>query len=80
MNWDYDLTYEDVELTEDIQALLQYPYGITFSCFFSVTQVFFTDSDPYSDGQYEDIEELNASVIFVNDLMTNILYNLGYMY
>ena len=36
VDWDYDLTTDDVYLAEDIQSLLQYPYGITFSCVFSI--------------------------------------------
>lgn len=40
VDWDYDFDDEgredDVELSEDIQSLMQYPYGLTFSCFFAV--------------------------------------------
>ena len=42
--------------------------------------MFFTNTDPYADGEYDEIDALNASVIFINEVATNILYNLGYMY
>ena len=80
INWTYDLSEDDVTLAEDIQSLMQYPYGLTFSCFFGVDSVFISDSDPMADGELTEEEALNKSVIFVNDFFTNILYNLGYMY
>jgi len=37
LNFDkYNFTEgDDVELAEDIQAMMQYPYGLSFSCFFA---------------------------------------------
>lgn len=42
--------------------------------------VFWTDEDPLADGELTEEEALQKSVIFVNDITTNILFNLGYMY
>jgi hypothetical protein len=66
VDWDYDLEIDDIELSEDIQSMMQYPYGISFSCFFFTSQVFFADYDPYADGVYDETDQLNASIVFVN--------------
>jgi hypothetical protein len=80
LDWDYDLEVDDIELSEDIQSMLQYPYGISFSCFFAINQVFIAEDDPYADGVYDETDALKASIVLVNSIFTNVLYNLGYMY
>lgn len=80
IDWNYDLSEDDVEFAEDIQQMMQFPYGFTFSCFFATQQVFFASHDPMEDGVMTDDEALEQSVILVNDFTTNVLYNLGYMY
>lgn len=35
IDWNYDLSEDDVEFAEDIQQMMQFPYGFTFSCFFA---------------------------------------------
>lgn len=59
---------------------MQFPYGVSFSCFFSFTQIFIAKDDPMADGELTEEEALAAAIILVNDVVTNILYNLGYMY
>jgi len=62
-----------------IQQILQFPYGTTFSCSFSFTQIFISDN-PKADGDLTEEERLKVSIILVTDILTNILFNLGYMY
>ena len=45
-----------------------------------MTGVFFSDTDADADGELTQEEALQKSVIFVNDITTNILFNLGFMY
>lgn len=52
---------------------------MTFSCAFAVTEVFIAD-DPLADGELTEEERLKVSIILVTDVLTNILFNLGYMY
>ena len=80
IDWDYDMSNDDVEFAEDIQMMMKFPYGFTFSCFFATNQVFFADKDPMSDGEITEEEAIEQSVILVNEMATNVLYNLGYMY
>lgn len=80
IDWDYDMEEDDVEFAEDIQQIMQFPYGFTFSCFFATQMVFFSDPDPMADGEMTEDEALAASVVLVNEMATNVLYNLGYMY
>lgn len=38
LDYNYNFTEgDDVELAEDIQKMMQYPYGLCFSCFFAFT-------------------------------------------
>lgn len=63
----------------EAQAILQFPYGVTFSCAFAVLQVFVAD-DPNPDGDLTEEERLRVSIILVTDVLTNLVFNLGYMY
>lgn len=69
---------EDVDLMYDIQALMKFPYGTCFSCYFTFTQVFIAD-DPVAEGELTEEERLRASIILVSDVVTNLMYNAGYM-
>lgn len=50
-----------------------------FSCSFSFLQIFISDN-PTADGDLTEEERLRVSIILVTDVLTNILFNLGYMY
>jgi len=41
--------------------------------------VFIAD-DPWADGVITEEERLKTSVIVVNDILTNLIFNVGYMY
>jgi len=41
--------------------------------------VFIAD-DPWADGVLTEEERLKTSVIVVNDILTNLIFNVGYMY
>lgn len=42
--------------------------------------MFFAETDPMADGELTEEEALAASVIFVADIPSNILFNMGFMY
>jgi len=63
----------------EVQSILQFPYGVTFSCAFSVMQIFIME-DPEADGDLTEEEKLKVSIILYHDILTNVLFNLGYMY
>jgi len=75
----YSWPEDDMDYMYAIQSILQFPYGTTFSCSFAVTQVFIADN-PNPDGDLTEEERLRVSIILVTDVLTNILFNLGYMY
>ena len=40
----------------------------------------FIADDPLADGELTEEERLRKSIIIVHDILTNILFNLGYMF
>jgi hypothetical protein len=40
VDWSYVYPDDEIEIVEDIQHLLQFPYGTSFSCYFFIYQVF----------------------------------------
>lgn len=40
----------------------------------------FVAEDPWADGQLTEEERLKTSIIIVNDYLTNLVFNVGYMY
>lgn len=76
----YNLPTQDVEYVYELQNLLKFPYGESFSCYFSFASIFIAKWDPLADGELTEEEALKKSIILVSDVITNILFNLGYMY
>ena len=62
-----------------IQQFVQFPYFTSFNCYYGCTQVFLA-KDPWADGVLTEEERLRTSIIIVEDVLTNIIFNLGYMY
>jgi len=52
---------------------MSYPYGLTFNCFFAVNNVFFSQN-PVND------TSIAGKLIFINQPITNVLFNAGYLY
>ena len=80
VDWTYVYPDDEIEIVEDIQNVLQFPYGTSFSCYFFIYQVFIAKYDPLADGELTEEEALESSIILVNNVLTNVLFNLGYMY
>lgn len=40
----------------------------------------FIAEDPWADGVLTEEERLKTSIIIVNDILTNLIFNVGYMY
>jgi len=55
-----DLSYPDdnLKITEEVSGLLKFPYGFTFSCYFALSGVFWSDEDPEADGELTEEEAL----------------------
>jgi hypothetical protein len=64
---------------DNIQIILQFPYYVSFNCYYAANQVFIAQ-DPWADGQLTEVERLRTSIILVNDYLSNLLFNVGYMY
>lgn len=71
---------DDVLIVTDIQSLMKFPYGVSFNCYFFIYNTWIAINDPLEDGIISPDEALALSIILVNDVLTNILFNLGYMY
>ena len=77
----YSWPENDIDYMYEIQSILQFPYGVTFSCAFAVLQIFiWDDPNPENMGELTEEEKLRVSIIIVHDVLTNILFNLGYMF
>lgn len=60
--------------------MLRFPYGVSFNCYFFFYNTWIAVNDPLSDGVISPDEALALSIVLVNDVLTNFLFNLGYIY
>jgi len=60
--------------------MMRFPYGVSFNCYFFIYNTWIAINDPLEDGVITPDEALALSIILVNDMLTNLLFNLGYMY
>lgn len=73
---------DELEAIEDFSDLLTNPYGLTFSCLFGAQEVFAVNkklNETELDGATEQ-ERLANELIVINDVITNFIFNLGYIY
>jgi len=80
VNQVYALPEEDVEFVDEVIEILKFPYGESFSCYYSVASLYVAEKDPLADGELTEEEALKKSIILVHDVLTNVLFNLGFMY
>lgn len=64
----------------DIQNMLRFPYGVSFNCYFFFYNTWIAVNDPLSDDVLSPDEALALSIIIVDDILTNVIFNLGYIY
>lgn len=76
----YALPEEDVDFVYELVKLIKMPYGESFSCYYSIESLYVAEKDPLADGELTEEEALRKSIILVHDVLTNVLFNLGYMY
>lgn len=67
------------EIITDIAYLLKLPFGISHSCYWGFSTVL-VNVDPMEDGFMSEDEELEERIMITNDYITNVFFNLGYMY
>jgi hypothetical protein len=60
--------------------LLRFPYGVSFNCYFFIYITFIAINDPLADDYLSPDEALALSIIIVDDILTNFIFNLGYIY
>lgn len=59
--------------------MLKAPFGISYSCYWGFSTVV-VDWDPQADGEYTVDEQLEDYIRLSSDVLTNIYFNLGYIY
>ena len=71
---------DDLKIMTDIQNLMRLPYGAMFNCYFFIYNTWVAVNDPLTDGVISPDEALALSIVLVNDWVTNVIFNIGYMY
>jgi len=69
----YTFATDKAVLFNDIANLMTYPYGLMFNCLYSVNNLFFSE-DPVGDTSFA------SKLIFINQPITNVVFNAGYLY
>lgn len=82
LNNRYVLPEENLEYVTAISQLLTYPYGVSYSCLFGGQQVFKVNRKVPEDetADFTEAEKMANNMIIVNDVITNFVFNLGYIY
>lgn len=77
------LDWSDTEfqrnLVTDLSYLLQIPYGVSYSCYYGYSTIL-VNEDPMADGVMTEDEELEQRIMVNNQIITNVIFNAGYMY
>lgn len=76
----YNLPTENLEYVTAIAELLTYPYGLSFSCMFGAREVFTVKGKETNTTGFSDEELFANDLMVVNDVITNAIFNLGYLY
>ena len=63
----------------DVSSLLKIPFGLSYSCYWGFSVVLI-DEDPWEDGVLTQEEELELLITLSNKYVTNIFFNMGYIY
>ena len=71
---------DDIKIMTAIQNMMRFPYGVSFNCYFFVYNTWIAVNDPLEAGVISPDEALQLSIILVNDVLTNLIFNAGYMY
>jgi len=79
LEWDFGSTTFQKRFVTDVAYLLQIPFGLSHSCFWGFSTVLI-NVDPMEDGVLSEDEELEQRIMISNEYITNVFFNLGYMY
>lgn len=66
-------------MVTDISDILKAPFGISYSCYWGFSTIV-VDEDPLADGVISEDEALEKLIVISNDVVTNLFFNLGYIY
>ena len=58
---------------------MKIPFGVPFSCYYGYETVA-VNEDPMADGVLTIDEDLEQRILISNEFLTNVIFNLGYMY
>lgn len=67
------------EVIDDVADLLKLPFGASYSCYWGFSTILINE-DPMADGVLTEEEELEQLIMINNDYLTNVVFNLGYIY
>ena len=57
--------------------MLRFPFGVSYSCYWGFSTVI---TNPADDTLSEEDKALEELIIISNDIITNLFFNLGYIY
>jgi len=78
-SWTFsDATFQKNFIT-DFADVLKLPFGVSHSCYWGFSTVLVND-DPMADGIMSEEEKLEELIMINNDYITNVFFNLGYMF
>ena len=75
--WNDDSQSEGI--ITDLAYLLKWPFGASYSCFWGFSTVI-VEPDPYADGEISEDERLELMIKLGSNIVTNLFFNLGYIY
>lgn len=76
----YTLPEENLEYVTNLALLLTYPYGVSYNCLYGLKSVFTVQRKATDTTGWTEAEKFANSLIVVNDVITNFIFNLGYIY
>lgn len=78
----YVLPEENLEYITAFSNLLQKPYGLSFSCLFGLKMIFSIEGKKSEEelANMSEEEKFANNLIIINDVFTNLVFNMGYIY
>ena len=77
--WKFSDSTFQTNFVTDLSYLLKVPFGVSHSCYWGFSTVLINE-DPMADGIMTEEEELEELIMINNHILTNLFFNLGYIY
>jgi len=75
----YDKPTYQTNFIQDIAYVMKVPFGVPYSCYYGYEDIM-VNEDPWADGRLSIEEALEERIMISNDILTNVFFNMGYMY